>query len=185
MSFTAPLQMGIGILQSIGGRKQERRATAELERMVNSYKPNSSILDLYNKSLSRYSANPYTSQSFTSQSDRIKGGTAQGIQALGDRRSILAGLPRLIQQQNDSLGRAAANAEGQQAQALGQLGQATGMKAQEDFKPFEMKYNLKALKAAGGSQIMNAGINNIFGGMKSLDDSMKSLLSFAGGGGGM
>src|SRR3990167_10706685 len=173
------LGTGAGIVQSIIGGGKARRAEKEMERMVASYKPNASILDYYNKALQRYNVNPYTSQLYNQQQNMIRGGTAQGIANLQDRRSVLAGLPALIQNQNDSLLKAGAAAEGQQAQALGQLGQATGMKAQEDFKPFEMKYNLLSAKAGGGAQTMNAGLGNIFGGLSNMSQ-MAMIKSFYG-----
>ena|SRR3990167_11439829 len=171
-----------GLAQTIFGGGRARRAEKDLERMVASYKPNASILDYYNKALQRYNTNPYTSQFYNQAQNQIKGGTAQGIANLQDRRSVLAGLPSLIQNQNDSLLKAGAAAEGQQAQALGQLGQATGMKAQEDFKPFEMKYNLLSAKAGGGAQTMNAGLGNIFGGLNNMSQ-MAMIKNFYGEGG--
>lgn len=177
----APIIQGLGgIAQSIIGGGKAKRAERELERMIVNYKPNASILDYYNKALQRYNVNPYTSSLYNYQTDQARGATAAGLQALGDRRSTLAGLPRLIQGQNDAMLKAAATAEGQQAQALGQLGQATQMKAAEDFKPFELKYNLQAMKAGGGNQLLNAGLRNIFGAFQSAGN-MGSMGSFYGG----
>lgn len=166
-----------GLIQAFSGGGKAGKAERELEKMIAGYKPNASILDFYNKALSRYSVNPYTSSLFNYQQDQARGATAAGIQALGGRRSTLAGLPRLIQGQNDAMLKAAATAEGQQAQSLGQLGQATQMKAQEDFKPFELKYNLNMLKAGGGNQVMNAGLSNIFGGLQNISnyDTIKKM----------
>ena len=158
----------IGGIQSALGFGQAHRAQKELEQMVKSYRPNAGILDYYNKALQKYNVNPYTSSFYNNAQNQIKAGTAQGIANLQDRRSVLAGLPSLIQGQNDSLLKAGATAEGQQAQALGQLGQASQVKAAEEFKPFEMKYNLLSAKAGGGNQIANAGLSNIFGGINNL-----------------
>lgn len=167
-TLVAAGQAILGLGQTIFGGGKANRAESALSKMVKDYKPNSSILDFYNKALTKYNINPYTSSLYNYQQDQARGATAAGLQALGGRRSTLMGLPRLIQGQNDAMLKAAATAEGQQAQALGQLGQATQMKAQEDFKPFELKYNLNMLKAGGGNQIMNSGISNIFGAANSL-----------------
>lgn len=161
------IQTGAGILQSLIGGNQARQAQRGLERMARDYKPNAGILDYYNKALSKYNVNPYTSSLYNYASERARAGTAQGISSLQDRRSALSGIPSLVQGQNDALLKAAATAEGQQAQALGQLGQASQVKAREEFKPFEMKYNLLSAKAGAGNQIVNAGLSNIFGGLQS------------------
>lgn len=160
----------VGGIQAVGGAIQAKRAEKKLENMVNNYKPNESIMDFYNKALSRYNANPYTSNLFNMQKQNIDRNTVTGINALQNRRSAIGGINALTQSANDAYLKAAATAEGQQSQALGQLGQATGMKAQEQFKPFEMKYNLLSQKAGAGSQIMNAGLSNIFGGASAYND---------------
>jgi hypothetical protein len=167
----APIIQGVaGIAQAIGGGIQAKRAENKLEKMVNNYKPNESIMDYYNKALSRYNVNPYTSNLFNMQKQAIDRNVASGVNSLQSRRGAVAGINSLVQSANDGYLKAAATAEGQQAQALGQLGQATGMKAQEQFKPFEMKFNLLSQKAGGGNQIMNAGLGNIFGGASAYND---------------
>jgi hypothetical protein len=167
----APIIQGVaGIAQAIGGGIQAKRAEKKLNKLVDSYKPNESIMDYYNKALSRYNANPYTSNMFNMQKQAINRNVASGVNSLQSRRGAVAGINSLVQSANDGYLKAAATAEGQQAQALGQLGQATGMKAQEQFKPFEMRYNLLSQKAGAGAQIMNAGLSNIFGGAQSASD---------------
>lgn len=121
------------------------------------YKPNQSILDYYQTALNRYNTNPSDTREYKVASQNIKQGTVQGLKALQDRRSGLAGVPTLIANQNNSLLRAAVNAENRKAQEFGVVGQAAGMKAGEDraafqqnqMYPFEAKYNLLSMKAAG------------------------------------
>lgn len=161
---SAAIQGAVGIGQAVGGAIQAHRAQKKLEKMVEGYKPNASIMDYYNKALQRYNVNPYTSAQYRNQMQNAGRGLATGINALNDRRSVLGGISSLVQGYNDASLKATAAAEGQQAQALSQLGGATQMKAAEDFKPFEMKYNLQALKAGGGNETMRAGLSNIFGG---------------------
>jgi hypothetical protein len=173
LPLAAGLAIGQGVMglaQTILGGSAAHKAQKEMEGMVKNYQPNQSIMDYYSKALNRYNVNPYNSNLYQMQSNNIQRGTASGINALQDRRSALAGVSSLVQGQNDGLLKAAAAAEGQQGQALNQLGHATGMKAQEDSKKFDMKYNLLAMKAGGGNQTMNAGIRNVFGGMGSLSN---------------
>lgn len=160
----------LGIGESIINAGKAHRAQRQLETMIDNYQPNQSIMDYYNKALSRYNSNPYTSSLYNQQKENIARSTAQGIAALGDRRSALAGIPALVQNQNDSMLKAAAAAEGQQGQQLSQLGQATAAKAAEDKYKFEGKYNLLSMKAGAANQGVNAGIQNIFGGLNGIQD---------------
>lgn len=163
-------QAVIGGAQAIGGEIRAHRAEKKLENMADNYKPNESIMDFYNKALSRYNVNPYTSNMYNMQKKNIDRNVATGVNALQSRRGAIGGINSLVETANDGYLKAAAGAESQQSQALGQLGQATGMKANEQFKPFEMKYNLLSAKAGGGAQTMNAGLSNIFGGIQSAMD---------------
>jgi hypothetical protein len=186
LPLAAGLAIGQGVMglaQTILGGSAAHKAQKQMEGMVNNYQPNQSIMDYYSKALNRYNVNPYNSNLYQMQSNNIQRGTASGINALQDRRSALAGVSSLVQGQNDGLLKAAAAAEGQQGQALNQLGHATGMKAQEDSKKFDMKYNLLAMKAGGNNQTMNAGIQNMFGGMGGLSNMATQGLLGGGGGG--
>lgn len=162
------LQAGGGLLQGIFGGVARRKAQKELEGMVNNYQPNASILDYYNKALSKYSANPYTSQYYQNQQNQIQRNLSTGINALQDRRSALAGISNSVQMANDATAKAGANAEQQQRQDLGILGAATGMKSAEDRRKFDMKYNLLAQKAGQSATTENMGYRNIFGGLSNL-----------------
>ena len=162
------LQFGGGLVQSIFGGGARRKAQKELQGMVDNYKPNESILNYYNKALSRYSANPYTSQSYQNQNNQIQRNLATSISAGQDRRQGLMGTSLAVQQANDANAKASAQAEQQQAQALGQLGNATNAKAGEDRRKFDMKYNLLAMKAGNSAGTENQGYKNIFGGLSNL-----------------
>lgn len=185
-----PLPVG-GILQGLGGIAQAifgggaaRRNEKKLEGLINSYRPNAGIMDYYDKALSRYSSNPYTSSLYQQQTKNINRNVNAGISALQDRRSGLAGISSLVQGANDASQKAAAGAESQQGQQLAQLGQASQVKAQEEFKPFEMKYNLLAAKAAGGNKVLGAGLQNIFGGINSIQNSAMLNKVYGGANGG-
>jgi len=168
--WTALGQAAIGGVQALVNGQKAHRAQKELQSMVDNYQPNQSIQDYYSKALAKYNTNPYTSQLYNAQKENIGRGTAQGLQAFGDRRSALAGIGTLIQNQNDSLLKAAATAEGQQGQNLAQLGQAAGAKTAEDKYKFENKYNLLATKAGAANEGVNSGLQNIFGGLGAVTD---------------
>jgi hypothetical protein len=114
-----PISMGLsglqavaGIAQTIGGAIQQKRALKSLNKLQTpTYSQNQGILDYYNKALNRYNVNPYDSAMYKMQQQNIQRGTTQGLSALGDRRSALAGVSNLIQGQNDSLLKAGVAAE--------------------------------------------------------------------------
>lgn len=168
--WSAALQLGGGLLQA--GIGLFDNSEKKLERMKSpTYSQNKSIMDYYNTALQRYNVDPYSSSQYQLQKQNANRGLASGLKALQDRRSAIAGVSGVLQGYNDSLLRAGAAAEGERNQRFGQLGQAAGMKANEDDKafqineqaPFERKYNLLAMKAAGRNQMANAGLTNIFG----------------------
>lgn len=179
--YAAAAQGVIGLGQTIGGYIQQHRATKQYNKMIDNYQPNQSIMDYYGKALNRYNQNPYDSAMYRLHSQNAGRGLTTGLNALQDRRSALAGVSSLVRGYDDSMLKAAAQAEGQQAQALGQLGQATGMKAAEDKYKFEAKANLLAAKAAGGSQIMNSGIQNLYGGLGNISDFYMAKNMYGGG----
>lgn len=179
LPYVPAIAKGIfGGIQSIfSGRSQ---AEKDLEKYANSYKVSPGILDYYNKALSRYSANPYTSQYYQNSQNNTQRNLATGIASSNDRRGGLINLPKLVQGANDANAKAAVNAEGLQGQALGQLGQAAGIKNQAEQKKFDMLYNLKAMKAGQSATRENQGYQNIFSG---LTDATKLNALFGGQGG--
>src|SRR5689334_18250748 len=110
-SLVSAGQSAIGGLQAIIGGIKAAKYQRQLQKMVDSYQPSAGILDFYNKALQRYSANPYTSSLYTNASNNIRSGTAQGLNQFQDRRSALAGIAPLVQNQNNALLKAAATAE--------------------------------------------------------------------------
>ncbi len=165
-----PISLGLGGAQMLGGVLQtvfsgKKKAERNLERLANSYQKNPSIMDYYTKSLNNYNANPYSSASYQQATKEAQRGQSAGINALGDRRSVLSGLPQLVTATNSASLRAASNAERERQGQLNTLGRATEMKAREDKYPFELKYNMLAQKAAGANAQKSAGWRNIFGGL--------------------
>jgi len=176
--YVAAAQSGIGLIQSVMGAIRERRAEKALEKMKSpTYTPNQSIMDYYNQALSRYNTSPTDTALYKRQQKNILGGTAAGLGMLQNRRAGQAGVSGLIRNQNDAFLNAEVAAEQQQNQRFSQLGGATGMKAGEERtafdinqqQPFDRKYNLLAMKAGGGAQIMNAGLQNLYGGLQTAN----------------
>jgi hypothetical protein len=173
MAMLPGILQGVGgLAQSIFGGGRARRAEKELEKLQTPvYQQSQGINDYYTKALNRYSADPTKSSLYQTQMQNIQRGGAAGMQALGDRRGAASGVANIVQAQNDAALQATAAAEQQQAQALGQLGQAAQLKAGEEkmafqynqVAPYEKKAALLGAKAAGGNQMMNAGLSNVFG----------------------
>lgn len=168
---------GAGLVQSLFGGSRARKAQRELEGMkMQTYTPNKAITDYYSQALNRYNTDPYSSTLYSMQKQNAERATTQGLSALTDRRSALAGLPGLIQNETDSKLKAAVTAEGQRDQRFAQLGQAGQAKAAEDMQafninqmmPYQQKANLLGQKAAGGAATMNAGLQNVFGGLSTM-----------------
>ena len=165
-------------LQLIGGLGQTlfsgvKKANRKLENFANTYKPNESISDFYNKSLAQYNANPYNSLAYQNATNKVQGNLATGISASQDRRGGLASISSLVNNANQADANAAANAEAASSRDLNRLGQAAGMKTREDKVPFDLKYNLLAMKAAAAAQTKRDGLQNMFGGLSSGAAALK------------
>jgi len=192
---TSATQIGIGALQGLIGGFKAKKYQKQLENLQTpTYTPNQSILDYYNKALQRYNVSPYQSAEYKNAINQQGVNQAAGLSALGDRRSALAGVNRLVAAGNQGALNADIAATRRQDQQFGQLGQATGMKSAEDrmafqqnqIAPYEKKYNLLALKAGGANQTANAGLSNIFGGLSSMQQmAMLNKMYGSGGYGGI
>ena len=170
-----PVALAPAALQFLGGAAQaifsgKKKKERDLENYANSYQPNQSILDVYNKAYNRYSSNPYQSQFYQQAQNNIQRNLATGINASSTRRGGLAAIGGLTQGADDASARAGVTAENMQGQQLGQLEQAARMKSAEDSKKYDMIYNLKAMKAGAANQQQAAGLQNMFGAAGSASD---------------
>lgn len=176
------IQGGIGLAQGVLGAIQAAKGRRELKKEIAGmpkYKQSQGILDYYNQALQRYNVAPTESALYKRQMQNIGRQTASGISALQDRRSALAGVPSLVRGASDAALNAEVAAEQQKAQRFGQLGGAAQMKRgeeamayqQNEVAPSQMRMQLAGQKAAGGSQIFNTGLSNIFGAGSSLAQS--------------
>ena len=190
----AILQGVTGLIQSISGGSKAKKAQSELENLKTpTYNSNKGIMDYYNTAMQRYNVNPYQSQQYQYGQQQSNRNLSAGIGALQDRRSAVGGISRLAAGANDAALRNGMAAEQEQNQRFGQLGSATGMKAQDDMTrfqyndvaPYEKQYNLLSMKAGAANQMQNAGMQNMFGGLSSLSmlgsDSLLNSMGKTGG----
>lgn len=190
MSFVAAAVGAVGLGTTIYGDVKAHQQQTKLENAKSpAYTPSQSIADYYNKALQRYSQNPYQSAAYQQQLQQIQGSTAQGIGALQDRRSGIAGIGSLVQGANQGKLQATGMAEQQQGQNLAQLGQAAGAQAGQQSQafdinqqqPFTRNFNLMAMKAGGFNQLANAGLQTFGGAVNSYMQS-QSLNKYLGQG---
>ncbi len=164
---------GISAYSALRNKKKAKDSEKELEESLKNtpqYKQNQSILNYYDESLRKYNVNPSDTREYKTASQNIKQGTVQGLKAAQDRRSGMAVIPTLIANQNNSLLTAAVRSEQRKAQEFSVLGQATGMKAGEDraafqqnqMYPFEARYNLLSMKAAGERANQRQNTSNLY-----------------------
>jgi hypothetical protein len=168
-------EAGIGGIQALIGGINAHKYQKQLENMQSPmYNQSKSIGDYYKNALLRYNTNPYQSQQYQYAVNQAKSNMAAGINALNSRRSAVGGISNLVALTNNAGQRAGVQAEQEQNQRFGQLGQAANMQANQDemayqynqLMPFERRYNLLAQRAGGANQMMNAGLSNLFGGFQ-------------------
>lgn len=188
MSFVA-VSVGtaaVGLGQAVIGGINAHNAQKKLENTPTpTYTPSKSINDYYQEALNRYSASPYASMMYQNAQNRIAQSQAAGINALQDRRSGLAGIGAIVGQGQNALNQAGAQAEQMRRQDFSMLGRAAGMKASDDqtafqynqLLPYQKRMSIFGAKASAGNQMMNSGLQNMFGGISSAAElgSLKSV----------
>jgi hypothetical protein len=139
------------------------------------YTPSKSINDYYQESLNRYSASPYASMMYQNAQNRIAQSQAGGINALQDRRSGIGGIGAVVGQGERALGQAGSQAEQVRQQDFSMLGRAAGMQSGENqtgfqynqLLPYQKRMSIFGAQASAGNQMMNAGLQNAYGGFSS------------------
>lgn len=170
--------------------KGEERKDVErkLENMQTpTYRRNQSIIDFYDEALRKYKVNPTETAAYKVDRQNAMQATTQGLRALQDRRSGLAGVPALISGQNNALLRASVRAEQDKSRQAGIVSNAASAASAErmrDFQynniaPFEKEYNLLARKAAGLAAAQNKATENAY---KNLSSGIGSMGSGGGSG---
>ena len=150
--------------------KKAERGLEESLKNTPQYRPNRSILNYYDEALRRYNVAPTESSEYKAEQQLINRSANSALRNLQDRRSALAGVPSITAVKNNALVNAAVKAEQRKEQQLNRVGQAAQMKAGEEGKafqqnevaPFEGKYNLLAMKAAGSRADQRTSMSNLF-----------------------
>lgn len=186
MSFIAAgVTVGLGATQAIIGGIRAGKAHREMENLKTpTYAANKPISDYYQSALNRYNTSPYQSNFYEQAQKMGERNLATGIGAMEDRHA--GNIGALVQGSDDQLQKAGVQAEGMQRQDFGQLGQAANMKASDDrtafqynqVAPYEKALGIAQGKAVAGSQMENAGFQNISGGLGSY-----GMAKMFGGGG--
>ena len=177
MAAPAIAQTVGGLFQSLfsGRKKAQREMEAQLDKSP-AYTANKGISDYYQEALNRYNESPQQSAIYQNAMRNAQRTTAQGLGALQDRRSALAGVGRLAAIQNDAMANATAQAESRRDARFSQLGQATSAKAAEDRRafdinvmtPYQRRLQMAQMKAGAANARSDAGMQNMFGGLSNL-----------------
>ena len=163
-------QVGVGAAQTILGAIQRAKGLKEANKAISELGPTQGIIDYYNKALQRYSGlragESMVQKQLAQQSRQNFAGALKSYRDAGD---IQAGGVAALRQANEAALKGAALGYQEQGQALAGLGGATQMKSAAELRPKEYKAQLALQKAAGGTQISNVGMGNIFNAGKSYE----------------
>lgn len=160
-------QSAIGLGQFIAGAVQRKRAEKAAEAQIQKLGPDTGIMSYYNQALQRYGVSPTQSAMYKRQMQNIQRAAATGLAGAGGQRGRLGAASSVARSMSDAALGAEVAEEQQKAQQFGQLGAASQLAAAEKRRPEELRLQMALQKAAGGSQIANVGMSNIFGGLQS------------------
>ncbi len=160
-------------ISAIGANQRRKSREAELDAYAKQsplYEGSKPISEYYQQALNRYNESPYQSQQYQLGAMNARQSTAQGINALQDRRSAIGGISRLEAGQNAAMQNLGAQAEAQRNARFGQLGGATQMKNADlmqqfdinKMTPYNRQFGLKQMKAAAANQEYSQDVSNTF-----------------------
>jgi hypothetical protein len=169
----AALAIGQGLLGAYNAYSSGQQANdyqSRMEEMARNsplYQGSKPINEYYQQALNRYNENPYQSQQYQLGAMNARQATAQGINALNDRRSAIGGISRLEASQNYSMQNLGNQVEGARNARFSQLGGATQMKNADLMQQFDINkmtpYNrmlqLQQLKTQAANDRYNAGLS--------------------------
>jgi len=158
-----------GLAQTIAGARQRNVAEKVAERMIKSTKTDEGILSLYNKFLQRAETSPTDTSLYKRQMKNVGRAQAAGVGYLqkGGSKSILGGVPSITKNATDAALEAEGAAENLKERRVGALLPVTQLAAAEIRRPRELQLEQLLRKAAGGSDIANTGLSNLFGALQS------------------
>jgi hypothetical protein len=164
------LAQGVGgAIQTVSGILQRGRAERESTNIIKGMKPDEGILGLYNEGFQRYYKSPRDTGLYKSQIKNINRALATGIGSLqkGGSKSILGGTSSAVRSAADASLAPEVAAEQLKERRFASLLPLAQMRAAEIRRPQEMNLQRLLQKAAGGTQIANIGMGNIFNAMQS------------------
>lgn len=167
-----------GLGQTIGGAIQRRRAEKAAEAQIGKLGPDQGIMSYYNQALQRYGVSPAQTALYKRQMANIQRAAATGLAGAGGARGRMGAASSIARSMSDAALAAETAAEQQQNLRFGQLGAATQMAAAEKRRPEEIRLQMQLQKAAGGSQVANVGMGNIFSALQT-----GAMAGMYGGGG--
>jgi len=171
------IQGAVGFLQSeTSGASAAEKNFEKFAKQSPLAKESKSLNDYYQQALNRYNENPYQSQQYQVGAMNARQATAQGINALQDRRSAIGGIGRLATGQQMAMQNLGVRAEAQKNARFGQLGQATQAKTAQDrylfdineMTPYNRQLQLMQMKAQAANERKNAGLGMIGGALGNL-----------------
>lgn len=161
--------LGLGQTLFSGAGKAKKEFEEKLKQSPQ-YTGGGGIMDYYNRAYQRASVLPTELASYKTQMQNIGESTAQGLGALADRRSALAGVGSIIRGQQQAQQQAVTAGEAEQSRRFGQLGGAAQMKTAEETKrfnlslaPYERQLQASSQKLSAAQARKDAGIQNIIG----------------------
>jgi hypothetical protein len=169
------IQGASGLAQTIAGGIQRKRAEKAAQEQIGKLGPDQGIMGVYNQALQRYQGlrggEGFLQKQYAQQAQRGLTSTLRTLREAGGPGGVLAGAGAALRAGNEGALRAAATGEQLSAGALGQLGSAAQAAAAEKRRPEELRLQMMLQKAAGGSDIANTGLSNIFGALQSYGTS--------------
>lgn len=158
---------GVGAVQSLGGAIQRSRAEKAARGLIaGKLGPDAGILGYYGQALQNFQAlrsgESAMQKQYQLQAQRNLANTLRTLREAGGPGGVIAGGPNALRAANEAQMRAAATGEQLSQQALGRLGSAAQMAAAEKRRPAELELQMQLQKGAGGTQIANTGMSNIF-----------------------
>jgi len=166
-------------ISAIGANQRRKSREAELDAYAKQsplYEGSKPISEYYQQALNRYNESPYQSQQYQLGAMNARQATAQGINALQDRRSAIGGISRLEAGQNAAMQNLGAQAEAQRNARFGQLGGATQMKNADlmqqfdinKMTPYNRQFGLKQMKSAAANQEYSQDVSNTYNALGNL-----------------
>lgn len=184
-----------GLQSAFSGRRRAERRMEEMAGKSPMLSQSPEINRYYNEALARYNENPMQSQLYQNAMLEARRGTSTALNALQDRRSGIAGVSRLVGQENLATQRAGVAAEQQRNLRFSQLGSATQAKRGEQLRAFDVnemqpymrRFGLSQFKAQAANQRQAAGLRTMgsaFGNLASaginLSNSLKNPIDSKG-----